>query len=381
MRRTAPASAFHIGAAHVGNTFFTLALLFRGRNCRCYGGSALEPGELLDRVGRAGVGTVDELMRQEDRAKAAVARLTGSRADQVVLLPNTSLGLFQAAFHAPIGSEVLVSAAEFPANTYPWARAEQAGRITVRHLTSGPVSPERVAAALRPTTSLVALSAVDFRTGYRADLAALRDVVGDRLLVVDGIQGFGVTEEPWAAADVLVVGGQKWLRAGWGTGFAVLSDRALDRMDALLSGWTGALDADVFDDAIHPPAPSAAAWSITHLSPVSSGALGAALELVEAAGVAALAARIAECVGEFEDALHSLGAHVVSERQRRAGILAFTIPGHSAAEVGAALAAADLTATTRREHVRLSPHASTPRAAVGLLRAALESLKADPSSA
>jgi selenocysteine lyase/cysteine desulfurase len=330
---------------------------------------------LLHQVATAGVGTVDELMRQEARAKSVIARLVGSDADHVVLLPNTSLGLFQAAFHAPSDAVTLVSPSEFPANTYPWARAAAAGRITLQHMASGPALPHRVADALTSETVLVALSAVDFRTGYRADLGALRDVVGDRLLVVDGIQGFGIVDEPWAAADVLVVGGQKWLRAGWGTGFAVLSDRALDRMAPALSGWTGAVDADVFDDEIHPPDPGATGWSITHLSPVTSGALAAALELVADVGMPAIAALVSERVGELEDVLLSCGADIVSERERRAGILAFTMPGPPAPVVGEALATAGVTATVRPEHVRLSPHASTTTQAGELVRAALESVR------
>ena len=66
--------------------------------------------------------------------------------------------------------------------------------LAVRRLTGGYVTPERVAEALTPEITTVSVSAVDFRTGYRADLAALRDAVGDRLLVVDGIQGFGVVD-------------------------------------------------------------------------------------------------------------------------------------------------------------------------------------------
>ncbi|MEV4057700.1 aminotransferase class V-fold PLP-dependent enzyme [Amycolatopsis sp. NPDC049688] len=327
---------------------------------------------LLDQATTAGPSTVDELMRQEIRAKAAAARLSGSDTDHTVLLPHTSLGLFQAAFHS--SGEVLVSASEFPANTYPWARAEQAGRLRVRRLTSGYVTPERVADALTPEITTVSVSAVDFRTGYRADLAALREVAGDRLLVVDGIQGFGVVDEPWEVADVLVVGGQKWLRAGWGTGFAVLSDRALERMDPVLSGWTGARDPGLFDDEIHPPDGTAQAWSISNLSPITSGAFAEALELVEDAGVGAIAARIAERLASFEEVLASCGAEVVSAVDRRAGILAFTLPGHPAEQVGAALANAGIAATVRPEHVRLSPHASTPAAAADLLREALETL-------
>ncbi|WP_406641844.1 aminotransferase class V-fold PLP-dependent enzyme [Amycolatopsis sp. WGS_07] len=327
---------------------------------------------LLEATTKAGPSTVDELMRQEIRAKAAAARLCGSDTDHTVLLPHTSLGLFQAAFNSH--GEVLVSAAEFPANTYPWARAEQAGRVRMRRLEGGYVTADRLAEALTPDTSVVSVSAVDFRTGYRADLAALREVVGDRLLVVDGIQGFGVVDAPWEVADVLVVGGQKWLRAGWGTGFAVLSDRALARMDPILSGWTGARDPGLFDNEIHPADPTAASWSISNLSPVTSGAFAAALELVEETGVAAIADRIGERVGELEDVLRSFGAEIVSATERRAGILAFSLPGKPAEQVGAALTAAGIAATVRPEHVRLSPHASTPAAAADLVRDALETL-------
>ncbi|GAB2966363.1 aminotransferase class V-fold PLP-dependent enzyme [Amycolatopsis acidiphila] len=327
---------------------------------------------LLEQSAKAGPSTVDELMRQEVRAKAAVARLCRSDTDHVVLVPNTSQGLFQAAFAMPAG-DVLVSGAEFPANTYPWARAEEAGRLRVRRMDPPGchVTADAVAAGLTGDTTAVSVSVVDFRTGYRADLAAIREVVGDRLLVVDGIQGFGVLDAPWEVADVLVVGGQKWLRAGWGTGFAVLSDRALERLRPVLSGWTGAHDAGLFDDEIHPPTDTAASWSISNLSPVTSGAFAAALELVEETGVAAIEARIAERVGELEETLLSLGAEIVSSTGRRAGILAFTLPGRPAEQVGAVLASEGVAATVRVEHVRLSPHASTPPAAAEQLRSAL----------
>src|SRR6185312_2850885 len=291
---------------------------------------------LSEKATHAGPSTVDELMREETRAKAAAARLCRSDIDHVVLQPHTSLGLMQAAFNAP-GGTVLVSAAEFPANTYPWARAEQAGRLVVRRLPAGYVTADRVAEALTDDISIVSVSAVDYRTGYRAALAALREIVGDRLLVVDGIQGFGVIEAPWEVADILVVGGQKWLRAGWGTGFAMLSDRSLERMDPVLSGWTGARDPGLFDDEIHPADSTAAAWSISNLSPVTSGAFAAALELVEETGVDTIAAHIAARVEAIEDVLVAHGAQIVSSRERRAGILAFTLAEHPPEQIGAAL--------------------------------------------
>lgn len=318
----------------------------------------------------AGPSTVDDLMRQELRAKAAVARLCRGDTDHVTLLPNTSTGLFQTALG--VTGEVLVSSGEFPANTYPWARSPS---VDVSWLPPGPVMADVVREALTPRTTAVSVSAVDFRTGYRADLAALREVVGDRLLVVDGIQGFGVVDEPWEVADVLVVGGQKWLRAGWSTGFMTLSDRALGRLDPVLSGWTGAEDPGLFDNGIHPVGEGAAGWSITNLSPIASGALAAALELVEVAGVEAIHARIVERSDELAEVIRAAGGEVVSAPDRRAGILAFTLPEHAPSVIGAALADAGVAATVRPEHVRLSPHASTTADTVARFATALKEIR------
>jgi selenocysteine lyase/cysteine desulfurase len=254
-------------------------------------------------------------------------------------------------------------------------RAEQAGRLTVRWLPAGHVTPDAVAGALTEDTTVVSVSAVDFRTGYRTDLAALREVVGDRLLVVDGIQGVGVVDEPWAAADILVCGGQKWLRAGWGTGFAVLSDRALDRMDPLLSGWTGVRDPGVFDDELHEPAAGAQSWSVSNLSPVNTGALARALELVDEIGLPVITQRIADRVAELSDLLHASGAKIVSATNRQAGILSFQIPGKPIPTVAKALAEVEVAATIRPDQVRLSPHASTGRAAMDRVQTALTHVK------
>ncbi|RKT68825.1 selenocysteine lyase/cysteine desulfurase [Saccharothrix variisporea] len=328
-----------------------------------------ESTRLLERSAAAGPSTVDELMREEVRAKAAVARLCGVDTEHVVLLPNTSTGLFQVALG--LSGEVLVSPAEFPANTYPWTRS---GRASVRPLPPAPVTPQAVRDGLTARTTALSVSAVDFRTGYRADLAALRDVLGDRLLVVDGIQGFGVVDEPWSVADVLVVGGQKWLRAGWSTGFMVLSDRALERLEPVVSGWTGAEDAGLFDGAVHPVAEGAAGWSITNLSPVAAGALATALELVELAGVPALEARIAEHVDTLADVVREAGGTVVSAQDRRAGILAFTVGDLPSTLVGETLTRSGITATIRPEHIRVSPHVSTKPESIARFTEALTTL-------
>ncbi|NEB91255.1 aminotransferase class V-fold PLP-dependent enzyme [Streptomyces bauhiniae] len=325
---------------------------------------------------RADHTTVDGLMRAEVTARDTAARLAGTDARHTVLLPNASTGLFHAALGLREGT-VLVPRTDFPANHYPWRRTAGLGRVTPRWLDPEPgggVTPDLVRAALTEDVVALSVSAVDFRTGFRADLAGLREAIGpDRLLVVDAIQAFGAAELPWDTADVVVAGGQKWLRAGWATGFATLSDRALETLEPVLAGWTGVAEAGLFDGAEHPPAPDAGRWSITNLSPVTAAAFAAALDLVERHTVGAIEAAVAERVGELTEVVRAYGGQILSptDPARRAGILSFTVPGLDPALVAKALHAEGVTPTVRADSLRFSPHASTPpevcdRVAAGL---------------
>ncbi|MGC4997013.1 aminotransferase class V-fold PLP-dependent enzyme [Streptomyces sp. DT195] len=328
---------------------------------------------------RADHTTVDALMRAEARARDTAARLAGTDARHTVLLPNASTGLFHAALGIREGA-VLVPRTDFPANHYPWRRTADLGRVAPRWLDPEPgcgVTPDLVRAALSEDVVALSVSAVDFRTGFRADLAGLREAIGpDRLLVVDAIQAFGVAEMPWDAADVVVTGGQKWLRAGWATGFATLSDRALESLEPVLTGWTGVEEVGLFDDADHPPAPDAGRWSITNLSPVTAASFAAALDLVERHTVAAIETAIAERVGELTEVVREYGGRVLSptDPARRAGILSFTMPGHDPSLVAKALHAEGVTPTVRPDSLRFSPHASTPPEVCAQVAAALSAL-------
>nr|WP_240921255.1 aminotransferase class V-fold PLP-dependent enzyme [Microbacterium excoecariae] len=267
----------------------------------------------------------------------------------------------QAAFAVPAG-RVLVPRAEFPANLYPWRRAAEAGRISLGLVEAAdprrPGATEDIAAALTPDTVAVAVSAVSFRTGFRADLAALREAIGDRLLVVDAIQAMGVVDQDWTAADVVVSGGQKWLRAGWGTGFAAFSDRALDRLVPALSGWTGVTDSGVYSGEEHPRRADARRFTMTNGSPAASAALAAGIRDVVEAGVGRVAASVAGKAAMLRRALADRGAEVVTPEEH-AGIVVARFAG--AAAVHARLAAAGFSTTLiDDDRVRFSPHGNTP---------------------
>ncbi|MFB7883638.1 aminotransferase class V-fold PLP-dependent enzyme [Microbacterium sp. NPDC056057] len=312
----------------------------------------------------AATGDVDEAA-EDLGAREQVARLLAMPAADVALVPSTSLGLFHVAF-ALRGAEVLVSRGEFPANLYPWWRAEELGILRVRDLPgdrlTSPVTPERVAAALAPTTTAVAVSAVDFRTGWRADLAGIRQVIGDRLLIVDAIQSAGAVDLPFAHGDIVIAGGQKWLRAGWGTGFVAATPRALAVMEPSLSGWTGVERPGGYDGLRHPVLPGAKHLGLTNGSPATARMLTRALELVGSVGVAAVERRISERVETLISELDAVGVDVVSPRRPadRAGIVVARWADGSAPERRRRLAEHGVAVTVHgEERLRFAVHATT----------------------
>ena len=106
---------------------------------------------------------------------------------------------------------------------------------------------------------------------------------------------------------------------------------------------------------------------MTNGSPFASGALATALEQLESVGVDVVSSRIAETAGALIARLEASGVPVLSPvaRAERAGIVVAGVPAGSAAEVGARLEAAGVTATIHGDdRVRFSVHATTTPAAL-----------------
>ncbi len=252
--------------------------------------SAAVRAELLGQyevLARARFGTIERMQAENERVREAVSALTGFPAGQIAFQPNASTGLLHAAFGLT-GGEVLLSAGEFPSVTYAAVRAAQAMRVVTPvwlETDHGRVTPAQLKGQITDTTSAVMVSLVDSRTGYLADIDGIRQVIGDRLLIVDAIQGFGVVDAPYGVADVVVSGGQKWTRAGWGTGFLALSERAIEHLTPVFSGWVGTGAGELWDEVVD-PARDASAFTVSNADPVAEARFAAALEETAAVGVA-----------------------------------------------------------------------------------------------
>ncbi|MFG2898868.1 aminotransferase class V-fold PLP-dependent enzyme [Streptomyces zaomyceticus] len=338
-------------------------------------------------AGRADPADLDRLFALGDAARDSAARLLGARPHEIALVPSTSNGLFTVAAALQGPGTVLVPRGEFPANIYPWLRFAGRGGPDVRLLDpDGPrhITPDLLRRHLTPDVTALTVSAVDSLTGHLAPLAALKELLGpDRLLIVDAIQGLGAVPLEVDAADVLVSGGQKWLRAGWGAALLLIRDRCGERLAPGLGGWAGVTD----PFAVRHPAPSlpgAAAHLATNPDFPAAAAIGAAVDdLLDQGGPAAAGVRIRSTLSELLDRARQAGAEILSDGlglRERAGIGSFHLPGHDPAGVHRALAAAGVITTRRDRWIRLSPHTSTPASAVDLFAEALRALTHAPTS-
>lgn len=304
------------------------------------------------------------VMEQVESAAVLAADLIGTTPDKVAIMPNTSAGLFSVAFGLPPGA-VVVPETEFAANLYPWVRAGEAGRIRPRiiEVPGGRLTADLIAGSVDTSTVAVSVSYVDFHTGYRCDLASIREAVGEALLVVDAVQGLGAMAFSMEHADVMVAGGHKWLRAGGGVGVMSVSDRALERLSPTLVGWPGVRDPfDLRTPLPHAPLDNSRRFTMGSPPFTAAAALRGSLEALSAVRMEEVEATVIARSTAVEEEARRAGAHVLSPWQHdseRSGIVTFRLDGEPAADTCLRLAAAGFDLTERDGYLRVAPHATT----------------------
>jgi selenocysteine lyase/cysteine desulfurase len=163
------------------------------------------------------------------------------------------------------------------------------------------------------------------------------------------------------------------MRAGWGTGFMAMSDRAVERIAPLLSGWVG-FDEEAGQE-IPAPRKAASAFSLSNPDRVAEARLAAAAESALAVGVAQIEAAISERIERVIDLADEFAIPVASSRdaRERAGIVVLTPPTGQLTVLTASLFNHGVTVTSRDQSVRISAHASTDEETLGMLRGAFMS--------
>jgi cysteine desulfurase/selenocysteine lyase len=309
------------------------------------------------------VGTSARWEARAEEVRALFARWIGAQPSEAAFVRNTSggLSLVAAGLDWKPGDNVVAVADDYPSNIYPWWGLRRFGvetRLVARpHLRFG---VDEVRGFADQRTRLVAVSAVDWQSGFRVDLASLGTFCRERgiLFCVDGIQAVGALAVDVEAAgiDCMAVGGHKWLLAPEGCGGLFVSRRVVERIRPVLLGWKSVVDrgGDLpyhFD--LRPGAERFEEGTLPHLG---IHALGAALELLHEVGRGRVERAILQVNDALAEGLLREGATILSPWQpaERSGILTFRLG--DAAVLIERLARDGVRAKLRLGGVRLSPH-------------------------
>ncbi len=299
------------------------------------------------------------------RTRALAAQLLNSSTEDIAFTKNTSQGLSIVATSLPWqpGDVVVTVKGEFPANVYPWLALQHRG-VTVRFVQprQGRICLKELDVALSGAR-LLAISWVQYSTGFRLDLQAVSELCAKRkvLLCLDAIQGVGALPIDLQATpvDFCAFGAHKWLLAPQGVGILYINQRMYDLLQPANIGWLGVdwHDYTAFDyDS--PLLESAARYEEGTRSLIGIAGLEQSLQLLLNLGPERIARHLQALTDHLVDRLQRLGYRLLTplEQEHRSGIITFCHPQHSAQCIFDALRAARIVGSVREGGVRLSPH-------------------------
>ncbi len=298
--------------------------------------------------------------------RTLLARLIGAHADEVAIVPNTSEGLLLVAQGFPFqqGDALLTSQSEFTANVYPWLSVQEKGVEIIRLPEYDHCIPlESVEEALRahPNIRLLALSFVEFATGYRNDLTALGELCReyDVRFCVDAIQGAGALPIDVEAMniDFLASGGPKWLMGPIGAGLFYCRRELLDVLQPGHHGWLSTTDILDFFRFDAPWAERAARFEAGTLPWPSLTGLAASVETLLEVGVPAIEQHVLALGDRLVEGLQAMGYTVaLPNRKDRGGIVVFSTPDRPSQDIATYLDKREIVVSARGPFVRVSPH-------------------------
>ena len=333
---------------------------------------------LLGAYARGGAQAVTAALALRGRLREKLGRLLGAAPRDVALTGGTTHGVQAIALSFPWrrGDRVLLLRGEFPANVTPWQRAAELFdlRVELLPLAAFEASDEEglavVESALRGGARLLAVSAVQFRSGLAMPLAPLAALCARHgaEIFVDAVQALGaVPIDPGALGlDYLAGGAHKWLMGAEGAGFLWVNPGRLAGLRPAQAGWLSHEDPVSFltDGPGHlrydrPIRREASLFEAGSASALSQAALEASLDLLLALGPAAIHAHVNAYLDRLEPELRERGFRTLRAREpaRRSGILSCEPPpGADPRRLREALAAKGGAVAIPDGAVRFAPH-------------------------
>ena len=300
-----------------------------------------------------------------EKGRRLAAKMLNAKPGEIAFVKNTTegLNLFARGLDWKKGDRVILPRVEFPANVYPWLSLEARGVnldfINEKH---GRILVEDIEKKIVRRTRVVAISFVEFSSGFRNDLERIGKICRRRgvHLVVDGIQGVGALRLDVKKCNIsaLSAGGHKWLLSPQGTGLFYCPGRLMRKLDHPAPGWMSVrgwtdyynFKYDLFKDSRR--------YESAQRNLLGLCGLAEALKLIDELGIKSVEKRILEITDYLCDCLEERGFEIFSSRREgeKSGIVSFFVRGRNPEKVRESLRRKGIIVSARDGRLRASPH-------------------------
>jgi selenocysteine lyase/cysteine desulfurase len=309
----------------------------------------------------------NEWIATKNRARAIIAQMLKVKSEQIAFMRNTSDGLSTIAngLKWQKGNNIVSFAKEFPANFHAWRRIRDAFDVELRLCPekNGRIDSDEFINLIDESTKLVSISAVQYGSGFRADLERIGQAARavDALFVVDIIQGLGVMPFDLDAQMIDAAAGasHKWLCSPEGCGILYLSDRARERIQPTLVGWISVGEPFDFEDTEQSYKPNALAWETgTGCISLFYG-LEQSAKLLQETGAEKIQIYLEESTDYLCELLAGKNYEIVSSRakyEKSQIVCVKHLGGLHPAEIAKRLELENIIVSPRNDRIRIAPH-------------------------
>ena len=278
-------------------------------------------------------------------ARAEAAKLINASEDEVTFITSTGLGLNKIATALSMGKgdNIVLNDLDFSTNIVPWLPLRKQG-VEIRRVKhrNGKLYLEDFEKVVDRHTKVIAISSVQWTTGFRVDLEALVKLAeaNGAYVVVDSMQSLGALELDVRKTGIhfMVAQGYKWLFGPCATGIFFCRRDLIEKHEPLIAEpanviknpskktYLYELSLDNLADYDFGFVPTAARYQSCSNIPGLWG-LDAALKYINLFGISNIEERVQNLVEYLIEGLKKISkVRIVSptEREYRSGIVVFT---------------------------------------------------------
>jgi cysteine desulfurase / selenocysteine lyase len=283
-----------------------------------------------------------------DRLRGSIAKLVGATPDDIAFVTNAAaaLGMVLAALDLKPDENIVTLQDEFPNYLYLPQMRE--------------VSWERFYESIDAHTRLVAISEVNYATGFRPPLDEISKFTRERgiVLFVDGTQSLGALTINLQNLniDIYAVHGYKWLISPPGSAFMVLFEPFRSTLRPIMVGWRSHKtwrDVDNLHHGVPDFKDSAEKYEGGGLPFALLYALEQSVEMMLEIGPGLIQERVSQLADSAKDSLRILGAEIADNGSQ---IVAAKFPGHDPSRLARELKQKNVNVAARHGFLRISPH-------------------------